>query len=163
MSGTHRPAFDRYLQTHPAGHAGTVRVANTIAAPTNGAHRHQVAEYARHHGEPFRVLHDLLVHPPYGLYRVYLAGRQIGKQLSFPSADDCHAMERPMRYGEPDAHPPAERTTEPKRCAMCRKMLPLSSFGQLVDGRRHSYCKPCRSERETARYRRARDGAADRA
>ena len=40
----------------------------------------------------WRVVHDRLVHRPYGLYRVYEGKRQIGAQLSYPSREDCLAM-----------------------------------------------------------------------
>jgi hypothetical protein len=89
------PNFGRYLREHPAGMAGTV---HTHDEHGNGAaKRHVVAEYPRAAGSSFRVVHDPLAHPPYGLHRVYVAEALIGSQLSFPSRDDCVRMDRPLR------------------------------------------------------------------
>ncbi len=44
---------------------------------------------------PFVVTHDPNTHAPWGLHRVYLNGREIGRQLSCPTLDDCDRMLRP--------------------------------------------------------------------
>lgn len=43
----------------------------------------------------WRVIHDTLIHQPYGLFRIYRRGRYIGAQISFPCKSDCewHARE----------------------------------------------------------------------
>lgn len=46
----------------------------------------------------YRVVHDRLTHRPYGLYRVFVAKRQVGAQLSYPSRADCLGMERIHDY-----------------------------------------------------------------
>ena len=53
-------------------------------SPEYDARRVFVIEYGR-----FSVYHDPLVHQPYGLYRVYIGGKLIGAQISYPSKPDC--------------------------------------------------------------------------
>ena len=52
---------------------------------------------------PFVVTHDPSQYAPWGLHRVWLHGREIGRQLSVPSLDDCERM----------ANPPAPRVVQP--------------------------------------------------
>lgn len=49
--------------------------------------RRMVATYGR-----FAVWLDPLVHLPWGLYRIYVGGRYIGGQISFPSKSDCECI-----------------------------------------------------------------------
>jgi hypothetical protein len=49
--------------------------------------RRQVANYGR-----FTVIHDPLVHRPYGLYRIYEGAAYIGALISFPGLSDCKWM-----------------------------------------------------------------------
>jgi hypothetical protein len=51
--------------------------------------RRTVVTYGR-----YTVQLDPLVHLPYGLYRVYCAGKYVGAQLSFPSESDCQWLHR---------------------------------------------------------------------
>lgn len=91
--------FAVYLRQHPGGRAGTARASDAAAPLQPDPYKRLVAEYPRGRGEhPFRVIHDALVHRPYGLHRVYVNGDLLGSQLSCPSADDCRAMTLPSRY-----------------------------------------------------------------
>lgn len=37
----------------------------------------------------WRVIHDPLIHQPYGLFRIFRRGKYIGAQISFPCKSDC--------------------------------------------------------------------------
>lgn len=107
-----RSEFGRYLRNHAGGLAATVHdasAADQAAVAGSTKDRHVVAEYPRAAGSTFRVVHDPLAHPPYGLHRVYVGEACVGQQLSFPSRDDCVRMDRPVRYGPSEWAPDAER------------------------------------------------------
>lgn len=61
-------------------------------------------ESGRNKAGTFEVRHDALQHPPYGLFLIYHHGREIGRQLSYPSREDCYTHWR--------AAPPREVQTE---------------------------------------------------
>ena len=85
--------FTLYLRGHRAGQATTCRQPMQLQPQTTT--RTVVVEYPRRAGElPYTVVHDPLVHRPYGSFRVYIGGQPIGSQLSYPGVDDCLRMER---------------------------------------------------------------------
>lgn len=47
--------------------------------------RRTVAEFSG----GWSVIHDPLIHQPYGLFRIYRRGKYIGAQISFPCKSDC--------------------------------------------------------------------------
>lgn len=52
-----------------------------------------IRTYGRGPGKAaFEVYHDHTAHEGRGIYRVVLAGKRIGAQVSYPSADDCERM-----------------------------------------------------------------------
>lgn len=55
----------------------------------------------------FVAHHVLHLHPPYGLWRVFLAGKLVGQQLSHPSLEDCERMLALATMLAPPAAPPA--------------------------------------------------------
>lgn len=55
-----------------------------------------VAEYPRGRDEaPYRVVHDRTVGPASGTFRVFVEGREIGRQVSWPTEADCKRLESP--------------------------------------------------------------------
>jgi hypothetical protein len=57
----------------------------------------------RGHPHPFHITHDPRQHAPLGVFRVWVNGAEIGRQLSHPCLADCERM----------LHPPAPREIPP--------------------------------------------------
>lgn len=60
----------------------------------------------------FEITHAAHLHPPYGLWIVRHQGREIGRQLSQPSAGDCETMLARQRDGQ---RPLAFASQRPRR------------------------------------------------
>lgn len=102
-----------------------------------------VAQYPRREQRgaphPFIVTHDARQHAPNGLHRIYLHEREIGRQLSLPSLDDCERMllpppERiaPPLKGYTAATKARQKSTQEQR-APGRETLPDDHYGRLAE------------------------------
>jgi hypothetical protein len=124
------------FQNHAAALSSTVH--EPYVMPDLSHAMRQVAAYPRREDPrtPYRVVHDLTVHRPYGRFVVYVGDRRAGAQLSFPSADDCRRMDR-----LPPA-PALPSSADVKRCAGCKVDHPLEAFTQGTGpGGLHRYCR----------------------
>lgn len=63
----------------------------------------------------FVAHHATHLHPPYGLWRVVYAGREIGRQLSVPSLEDCERMLATQAATTPGDTPAAPLTPDALR------------------------------------------------
>jgi hypothetical protein len=55
-----------------------------------------VAEYPRGRTQsPYRVVHDRTIGPASGTFRIFADGREIGRQVSWPTEADCKRLETP--------------------------------------------------------------------
>lgn len=73
----------------------------------------EVARYPRGAGGEWRVVHDRTAHQGVGVYRVYVGPAQVGRQSSFPNADDCRRLERAAPgYAESSAPLPTHRNQQ---------------------------------------------------
>ena len=100
-----------------------------------------VAEYPRHRQgatTPFVVTHDPSVHQPWGLHRSWLNGREIGRQLSLPSVDDCFRMLNPEPERPIPPLPGYTASTKARQKALqpCRRaeILADDHYGRLLVG-----------------------------
>lgn len=99
---------------------------------------HLVATLARAHGAPFIVCHDETQHRPFGLFRVYQDGREIGRQISRPDVADCERMANPPppRVIPPLPHKYAQPRPRTKPLQPCRRaeILADDHYGRLLAG-----------------------------
>lgn len=63
----------------------------------------------------FVAHHSAHLHPPYGLWRVVFCGREIGRQLSVPSLEDCERMLATAASAAPEITPGAPATPDALR------------------------------------------------
>lgn len=55
-----------------------------------------VATYSRGQGRhPYRVLHDRTLGGATGTFRIFVESREIGRQVSWPTREDCRRIESP--------------------------------------------------------------------
>lgn len=80
--------MSRPFISHQAAQANTVHEPVELAAPTG-----IVAGYKRSAGGFYQVVRAA-AQKGVGLYRVLVDGREVGRQVSPPSADDCARLER---------------------------------------------------------------------
>ena len=86
----------------------------------------------------FHVTHDPREHAPLGLHRVYVDGREIGRQISMPSRDDCERMLSPppvltlagLKRGYTAATKARQQLTAQQRQAL-RGQLQDDCYGRL--------------------------------
>jgi len=104
--------------------------------------------------QPYVIEHDRSQHRPWGLFRIYIDRREIGRLASFPSAADCSRMEhepppvspRDVVIGrQPASYYGVTRDAETRRRAARRAgesayrrrgpALPAAESAKLIDSR----------------------------
>jgi len=120
----------------PAGeHPGSVPTTAYTVAPAERlpAQIHTtVAEYPRgRERAPYRVVHDRTLGPASGTFRILVAGREIGRQVSWPTAADCKRLETPAA---PRLYAP-QTATLPRALAARKRREHLEKMKHADSGR----------------------------